>query len=81
MKEFIDRIAEEKRIELRKLPKWQRKHFGLVADDPATLANIPDIISYDNNGEISGYSLGDYVGFLHGVILELISKVEESKEK
>lgn len=76
MLDFINETAESKRVELRKLPKWQRKHLGLVADDPDTIANAGDIISRDDDGKITGYSLVSYVGFLHGVIKELISKVE-----
>lgn len=80
MLKYIDKTATAKRAKLRKLPKWQRKHLGLIADDADTVANAGDVISRNDDGEIVGYSISDYTSFLHGVMLELINKVTKLEE-
>lgn len=73
---WIDVRREELRAERADLPEWTRKHTGLVADDPATMAALGDIIGYDERGDPTGYSVTNYVGFLHGVILDLVGRIE-----
>lgn len=79
--DWINRHRIQLREERRKLPRWQRRHLGLVADDEATLREIPDVIARNRRGEIVGISLGDYVGLLHGVIRELIERVEKMEAR
>lgn len=73
---WIDAKRDELREKRRELPKYQRRHTGLVADDPATLDAIPNVISRDEDDGIIGYSLSNHVGFLHGVIRELVDRIE-----
>ena len=76
MLEFIDSYAEKLRAERRPLPEWTRKHLGPILDDPGTMGALGDVIHYDEDGEITGYSLNDYVGFLEGALRETIVRVE-----
>ena len=74
------RWVNERREQLRRarktLPEWQRIHYGLVADDPATAENLPELISrHEETGEIRGYSLGSYAGLLHAAVIELHQRV------
>lgn len=75
-KAWIDNKRLELREERKNLPKYKRKHLGLVADDPDTVSTIPDVISRDDDGNIVGYALTDYIGFLHGCIKEMIIRIE-----
>jgi len=71
-----DRLREQRRG----LPRWQRRHVGLVADDPILERELPGAVSRDATGNVVGYSLNEYVGFLHGCILELEKEVRMLKE-
>ncbi len=76
---WIDEKRKQLQDERADLPEWTRKHTGLVADDPNTLAALGDVIGYDDKGTPTGYSLGSHVGFLHAVILDLVAEVEALK--
>ena len=73
---FLDSTADTLREERRPLPEWTRKHTAPNLHDPTAVGAMGDIVSYDNEGKITGYSLNNYVGFLHGVIMELVARVE-----
>ena len=65
------------RAERRAWPEYQRKHYGLVADDPLTIRYLPELISrHQDTQEIRGYSLGSYVGLLHAAIIDLHTRLE-----
>lgn len=76
---WIDEKCKQLREERAHLPEWTRKHSGLVADDPATMAALGNVIGYDDEGSPTGYSLNNHVGFLHAVILDLVAEVEALK--
>lgn len=71
---FLDEQADKLRAERQSLPKWQRKHYSLAIDD--LLDTFPDVISRNDEGDVTGYSLNSYVGVLHGAISELINRLE-----
>jgi len=73
---FLDSTADGLREERRPLPEWTRKHIAPNLHDPTAVEAMGDIVGYDDEGKITGYSLNNYVGFLHGVILELVDRVE-----
>ena len=72
MLEFINAHAEKLRVERRKLPEWTRKHLGPILDDPGTKEALGDVIHYDGDGKITGYSLNDEVGFVEGCRREVV---------
>jgi hypothetical protein len=74
IKTFLDATAEQLRIERRELPIWQTEHIGLIADDPS-IAKFPALQAKNSKGEVSGISLSEQVGLLHGVIKQLAEKV------
>jgi len=69
---FIDAHAEKLREERRSLPVYTRKHLGPILDDPGTKEALGDVIHYDEDGKITGYSLNDQVGFLEGCLREVV---------
>ena len=65
--------------------KKNNKYFGPMADDPEMVAEFPEMADYQTNsaGEsvLRGIDIVGYVGVLHGVIKDLISKVETLETK
>lgn len=72
---FLDQLGDQLRAERRELPEWQRLHYSLAMDD--LVDTFPDILSRNEHGEVSGYSLNSYVGLLHACIAELLGRVEQ----
>lgn len=53
-------------------PKYTTERIGIVIDE-----NTPkELLIFDENNKPKGFSLRHYVGYLHGVIKELVDKVE-----
>lgn len=77
MKTWIDTWCENKRIEMRQRPEWQRDFVGLVADDEVLQEKLPEVIAMDDNGVTSGISLNDYIGVLHAAIIQLNDRIEQ----
>lgn len=73
---FLDATGDKLRKERRPLPEWTRRHIAPNLHDPNTVEAMGDIVKLDDQGEVESYSLNNYVGFLHGVILELVDRVE-----
>ena len=67
-----DRLREERR----QLPEWQRRHYGLVADDPSVIEHLPGLVAHDEENNITGISLSDQVGMLQAALKELAIKTE-----
>tara|TARA_R110000822_G_C15269020_1_gene489013 strand:- start:395 stop:1201 length:807 start_codon:yes stop_codon:yes gene_type:complete len=75
MKTWIDAWAESRREERRTEEKWQQVRLGLVADGTDTAENLPEVVSKNNAGEVSGINTMSYIGTLHAAIVELAAKV------
>lgn len=71
---FLDNLGDSLRTKRSLLPKWQRLHYSLALDDLAE--TFPDILSRNDEGEVTGYSFNSYVGLLHACIAELLDRVE-----
>lgn len=76
IKTFLDKKGDALRTKRRGLVKWQHRHYGMIADDPSTKALVPELIAYDDAGNIIGLALGDQVGFLFSAVQELARQVE-----
>jgi hypothetical protein len=84
LKTFLDEQAEELRAERRTDEYHQKQNLqlGLIADDEALAENFPEVLSYrqfddeDRDDEIWGIKTTAYIGMLHGVIKELVGRVE-----
>ena len=76
LKTFIDNFADTKRAERRLEPKWQKLHYGYVADEGTLEKYAPDLLSKNDKGEIQGVSLGNQAGLQAAVIKELINRIE-----
>ena len=72
---FLNSTADALREERRQLPKWQQRHYGLVADDPSLIDNFPNLVAKDAEGNPLGVSLNDQVGMLHIALKEMLNKV------
>ncbi len=77
MKTWIDTWCENKRIEMRQEPKWQRDFVGLVADDLTLQEKLPEVIAVNDEGVTSGISLNDYIGVLHVAIIQLNDRIKQ----
>lgn len=75
IKAFLDNLADELRAERQEWPEYQRLHYSLALDDLAD--TFPDILSRNKDGDVTGYSLNNYVGLLHACITGLIERVEQ----
>ena len=81
MKTWIDEWCETKRADMRQEPKWQRKRIGLVADEEATAAHLPELIAHDSDGAPTGIGTMSYIGMLHSAIVELTARVKDLEDK
>jgi hypothetical protein len=66
-----DRLREERRAEF----EWQRRHVGPIIDDSNIETNLPDMLIQNETGEVTGWSLQSYAGYLHQAIIELAERV------
>ena len=74
MLRFLDALGDQLRNERRSLPEWQRRHYGLLAEDSAVIQeHFPGVFTTDEEDRIVSYSLNNYVGMLHSVVWELNS--------
>jgi hypothetical protein len=83
LKAFLDEQAEELRSERR--TDYHQKHqlnLGLIADDEALAENFPEVLGYrefeeeGKDEEVWGIKTNAYIGMLHGVVKELVGRVE-----
>ena len=79
MKTWIDNWAESQRVELRKLPQYQIKHIGSIADADSTNTYLPEIVANDDNNEPEGITVMSYIGILHAAIIELKTEIDALK--
>ena len=79
MKTWIDNWAESQRVELRKLPQYQIKHIGSIADADSTNTYLPEIVANDDNNEPEGITVMSYIGILHAAIIELKAEIDALK--
>ena len=75
MKTWIEEWCEARRVERRPEEKWQKKKIGLVADEEITATHLPEVISKNEDGEVSGIDTMSYIGILHNAIQELEARV------
>ena len=83
LKTFFDEKAEElKETRRNAYHQKQELNFGLIADDVAIAENFPEVLAYrefeevGRDDEIWGIKPSAYIGMLHGVIKELVQRVE-----
>jgi hypothetical protein len=69
---FLDDLGDSLRAERKELPKWKRLHYSL-----AVVSTFPDVLTYNDDGDIAGYSLSSYVGLLHACVSEMAKKIEQ----
>jgi len=83
LKAFLDEKAGTLRVERR--DDYHQKHylqFGLIADDKELSENFPEVLGYrqfddeTRGDEIWGINPTAYIGMLHGVLKELVERVE-----
>ena len=79
IKTWVDSWAEAKRVNLRKLPEWQVKHIGSVADYEVTSKYLPEIVIKDGSDKPAGIDTMSYIGILHAAILELKAEIDTLK--
>ena len=79
MKTWINNWAESQRVELRKLPNYQLKHIGSIADAESTNTYLPEIVAKDGNNEPEGITVMSYIGILHAAIIELKTEIDALK--
>ena len=77
MRQFIDAFADTLRTERRLQPEWKKKHFGIIADDQELIDVLPEVV----NEQGTGISLNNYVGFLHGCILEQQAEITSLRDR
>jgi hypothetical protein len=82
LKAFLDEKAEEIRAPQRD-EKYDKNslNFGLIADDAILAEKFPELVDYrrhpdTNELESWGIRSTSYIGMLHGVIKELVERVE-----
>jgi hypothetical protein len=82
LKAFLDEKAEEIRASQRD-EKYDKNslNFGLIADDAILAQKFPELVDYrrhpdTNELESWGIRSTSYIGMLHGVLKELVERVE-----
>jgi hypothetical protein len=66
-----DRLREERRAEY----EWQRRYAGPIIDDVNIETNLPDMLIQNEAGEVIGWSLQSYAGYLHQALIELAERI------
>jgi len=83
LKTFLDEKAEELRSTRR--TDYHQKHqlqLGLIADDKVLAENFPEVLAYrefteeGRDDEVWGIKTTAYIGMLHGVLKEAITRIE-----
>ena len=71
-----DALREKFLREQKDLPKFTAERVGIFIDDP----NTPDeILTKDDQGNVTGIDLLGYVGYLHNIVKELTEEVYASR--
>jgi len=80
MQAGIDAEAARLRKERGTEERWTRERLGMIADDPATIEYLPEIVARDyESGAPKGISLVDYIAALHAGLIELNEKVDRGQ--
>ena len=83
LKTFLDEKAEELRSTRR--TDYHQKHqlqLGLIADDKVLAENFPEVLAYrefteeGRDDEVWGIKTTAYIGMLHGVLKEAVTRIE-----
>jgi len=80
LQKAIDDEAARLRKERETEERWSRERLGMIADDPDTFENLPEIVARDyESGEPKGISLVDWIAALHAGLIELNEKVDRGQ--